>query len=57
MWGSRDATPDPDLERQTRARVWRFVFDCYEKRVAKAGNTADGAKSPEDDPTQGHAHV
>ncbi len=27
-----------DPERQARARVWRYVFDCYEKKKAGAGS-------------------
>ena len=35
-------------ERQARARVWRFVFDCYEKKKAGVEDTGEEAKGEKD---------
>ncbi len=38
-----------DPERQARARVWRYVFDCYEKKKAGVKTTGEEAKGKKDD--------
>lgn len=43
-----ELTPEREREvhaRQARARAWRYVFDCYEKKKAGAG---DGARAGEE---------
>ncbi len=48
----RPACPDftPEQERDTRARAWAYVFDCYEaKKKAGVPLAGDGMKGSEHD--------
>jgi hypothetical protein len=45
------AAPERELdpEREVRARAWRFVFDCYEKKKAGGGIAGEEAKGEKDE--------
>lgn len=38
-----------DPGREIRARAWRYVFECYEKRKAGVGSAGEEAKEETDD--------
>lgn len=50
--GSQTTSRDPraatgrerDPGREIRARAWRYVFECYEKKKAGVGSTGEEAK-------------
>jgi hypothetical protein len=53
----RDPSPETTAC-EARARAWLYVFECYERKRADAGNTActrDEAKGEKDDRTENGA--
>ena len=50
-----NSTPDGsswDSDRPIRARAWRFVFDCHERREAASRETDQKAREDGDDRSQ-----
>ncbi|HSK86491.1 MAG TPA: hypothetical protein VK902_24245 [Rubrobacter sp.] len=50
--GARLTAPSPETSaREARARAWRHVFECYERKKGDAGSARTGgeAKGDEDD--------